>query len=264
MTLLKHVDFEVPAFGELPAGVSVKPGYPALVAALGPVACWRLGDSTGSVVVDAAGGTNGAYVGGVTLGQPGALALNPDIAARFDGVTGHVDLGNTFESLFAGVSPFSISAHFKLDSQASSIYPMILARSADWQGVQVFINAPNVAQPGRVVFRRARGSTAGNFVDAYTDAAVTVGQWHHVACVFDGGWQRVYLDGGAGAAAVGGAVIVGGVSYTSPSRRLQLAARDAGNALRFLFPGSLDEVALFNRALSEAEVRALYLTGAGR
>src|SRR6185503_10420090 len=45
--------------------------YPEIVLSDGPVAYWRLGDSSVSAVTDAAGTTAPARVGGVAAGQPG-------------------------------------------------------------------------------------------------------------------------------------------------------------------------------------------------
>ena len=56
---------------------------------------WRLGEQSGTTAVDATGSNNGTYVGGSTLGQPGALASDSDTSASFDGSTGRVSLPNS-------------------------------------------------------------------------------------------------------------------------------------------------------------------------
>src|SRR5436305_386267 len=70
----------------------------------GLVGYWRLGEATGTAACDAAGGDNGTYSGGFTLGRPGAIASDANTAAAFNGSTGYVsvpaatglDVGDTF------------------------------------------------------------------------------------------------------------------------------------------------------------------------
>jgi hypothetical protein len=84
--------------------------YTAAVLQDNPVAYWRLDEPANSTTaLDASGhGADGTYVGGVTLGQTGALAEDPDTAALFDGAGGHVDFANTL----AG-NDFSVEAWVK-------------------------------------------------------------------------------------------------------------------------------------------------------
>jgi len=66
---------------------------------------WRLGESSGSVAADSKGTANGAYVGAVALGQPGAITNDPDTSVGFNGTTAKVSLPN-----LAAVTDFSIEA----------------------------------------------------------------------------------------------------------------------------------------------------------
>ncbi len=83
----------------------------------------------------------------------------------------------------------------------------------------------------------------------------TAGEWHHVAGTYDGSSQKLYLDGvlvdsgGLGAA---------GIAY-GPAP-IQLARADhSGIAGGFThrFDGSIDELAVYDRALSEQEIEEL-------
>ena len=58
----------------------------------GAVGYWRLGEASGATAYDLAPVPhNGTYAGGVTLGQPGAIA-DGDTAALFDGTSGVVQI----------------------------------------------------------------------------------------------------------------------------------------------------------------------------
>ena len=78
-------------------------------------------------------------------------------------------------------------------------------------------------------------------------------EWHHVCVVKAGGVAKVYVDGVLGASGSVGA----SASYTGSlnvGRKADAADGDWG--------GSLDDLAVYSRALSEAEVLALRDVGA--
>jgi hypothetical protein len=60
--------------------------YSSEVLADSPSAYWRLGESSGTTVVDETGANPGTYTGGVTLGQPGALQGSLNTSVSLDGV----------------------------------------------------------------------------------------------------------------------------------------------------------------------------------
>jgi hypothetical protein len=55
-----------------------------------PAAYWRLGEASGTIVYDRAGGFIGTYAGGPTLGVAGALAEDTDTATTFNGSSQYV------------------------------------------------------------------------------------------------------------------------------------------------------------------------------
>lgn len=83
---------------------------------------------------------------------------------------------------------------------------------------------------------------------------VTAGVWQHVAFTYDraSGFERLYLNGVEVAARAIGDVFV----QTSPV--LNLGRRPGGES----FVGQLDEMGLYNRALSAEELTAIYQAGA--
>jgi concanavalin A-like lectin/glucanase superfamily protein/flagellar hook capping protein FlgD len=80
--------------------------------------------------------------------------------------------------------------------------------------------------------------------------SVDDGQWHHVAATCDGTAMRLYVDGQLDASASRTGTI-----QTGPSAILIGARSDGTNASNF--PGLIDELALYNRALGSAEIQAL-------
>jgi uncharacterized repeat protein (TIGR01451 family) len=80
----------------------------------------------------------------------------------------------------------------------------------------------------------------------------TTGTWHHVAYTFNGTTDALYLDGSQ----VGGGANSGGMVFDADPLLIG-ADNDSGSPTGF-FPGSIDEVTIYNRALSTGEIAAIY------
>lgn len=83
--------------------------------------------------------------------------------------------------------------------------------------------------------------------------AVTDGNWHHVAGTYDGSDFKLYLDGAVDAQTTPG---------TKPDNHdnfLFIGGCDIGN---YWMTGTIDEVVIYNRALSEQEINELMEDGA--
>ena len=85
-----------------------------------------------------------------------------------------------------------------------------------------------------------------------TKSQVTDGAWHHVAGVFDGSILQLYLDGNMAATD----------HVTKPlaptSYDLAIGNTCSGSANTSGFIGTMDDVMIFNRALSPEEITRLY------
>jgi len=86
------------------------------------------------------------------------------------------------------------------------------------------------------------------------ELAEVVGGWHHVAVVRQGNTMKSYLDGTERTA---------GLLYAWPGRgngHLNIGADRTGSS-SFVYKGLLDDVRVYNRALTEGEVSALPIDG---
>ena len=90
-------------------------------------------------------------------------------------------------------------------------------------------------------------------------ARVDDGQWHHVAGVFDNGTVTLYIDGNPQASVTGGPTFgtgtprFGYVGLGSESTEFNLEPRTPAN----YFNGSVDDVRIYERALTDSEVAGL-------
>lgn len=87
MVVLKHVDFEVPDFGEMKLPTQAVPSYSQAIDALGPLAYWRMSDTVGSTLTDQTGNYPLTLTGNHTPGQPGALVTDDDLAIHMGNAT---------------------------------------------------------------------------------------------------------------------------------------------------------------------------------
>jgi hypothetical protein len=106
--------------------------------------------------------------------------------------------------------------------------------------------------PGRIRFvHRNPPGPAGHF-GCFSDFAYALRKWQHVVCVKDESSMRLYIDGkmaaqesDASGLAPGVRVLIGQLRPQAPNR--PVAERQ--------FIGELDEIAVYDRALSEQEIR---------
>lgn len=91
-----------------------------------------------------------------------------------------------------------------------------------------------------------------------TGPVLSTGQWHHLVGIRSGNALSLYVNGVAG---TGASASFGAITTT----HLDLGANFGGSASRVhLFPGRIDQFGIWgNRALSQADVTALYNSGAG-
>lgn len=96
--------------------------------------------------------------------------------------------------------------------------------------------------------RFAIGTGSWNLADSKD--VVSDHAWHHVAGTFDGQTARVYLDGvKVGESVVGGA-------YTPTDLSAQIGCQNYSSSTRDQFRGFIDELIIYSRALSDAEIAA--------
>ncbi len=176
-----------------------------------------------------------------------------DVASPTDG---HLD--------FAAQHSFSITARFQTTAAG-------LARLAG-KGAEAATAAPGYSlgiNNGQLFACIGNGDGQASALTFLTTATYNDGQWHHVAATFDLASQqaRLYVDGilqdvivGAGSTGVSQGSWIDlsaatGLSASRPDKGFTIAAVDLGGSNSFT--GTMDNVGLFSKALTAAEVAAL-------
>jgi hypothetical protein len=221
--------------------------YPSEVLAEGPRAYWRLGETSGTTAVDELGGAPGSYLGGVTLGVPGAIAGDANTAVRLDGGDDRASVADR-AALDFGSGDFSAELWLSTSVNGERAAISKLASGPYWL-VTVTDDSGHAGEIRAklfdgVVTRQVYGPPL----------RVDDGAWHHIVVVYD-------RDNGI-------TVYVDGVARTTPGPM----AGDVSNSAALLvgkasgygyFNGVLDEVALYPAALTAERVGRHYEAGRG-
>ncbi len=228
--------------------------YAALVLADKPTLYLRLDDPTGDVATDAAGrATMARYQGsGLQRGVPGALGNDANKAIALNGETGWVNLGDNFD--FVGRVPFSIELWVKprvVDEKFRGLF----TKETNEGGRQGYLLVLN--QGVGLTFDRARGGV----VVQVAAKAILAAAWSHVVVTFDGMNLRLYVNGQAAAGPT-----PAGIELPDTSGAAVAGARSGGNTpigQAAHFDGDLDEIAVYDLALSADRVAAHHQAGRG-
>lgn len=219
--------------------------YASVIMADQPVGYWRLNESTGEVAKDYAGGYNGAYLNGVTLGQPGALAGDTDNAAGFaqDAMT-KVDVPYAAE---LNPTNYTVEAWVKSTGGTGHRSPLTSRADSPQRGYIFYATPANTWE---------FWTGAGTGWDIIAGPVVQEGQWTHLAATFDGATKQFFVNG----ALMGSSTNAMQLNQVSPLRIGAGATEGDGN---FFFQGDIDEVAVFDRALSPERIQAHFGAGLG-
>jgi hypothetical protein len=222
-----------------------------------PIAYYRLDELSGNIAYDYAGGINGQYFN-VSLGQPGYSPYDPDpgivVGPGPNSYMGNIN-GSAID--FAGTNAFSFLLWCNGNpAQTNGAALIAKGESNNGAGVaneQFCLNVGGVSGNSGVYsfFVRDPG-----LVPAEVDAdRGPNGTWQAIAVTCDGTTIAIYVNGVMEGSTA--APSYGIESLTSP---VSIGSERSGVAPTYdlNFAGSIDEVAIFDYALSQSQVFGLY------
>jgi hypothetical protein len=203
-----------------------------------PVSYWRLGESSGTSAADSKGSNTGTYTNAPTLVQPGALAGDSNTAVSFDGSNDYVRVP-TAASLNI-TSAITIEAWIQVRAWDYNWQAIVTKGDSDYR-LHRWMNSDNLSF-----------DTNGGY-DVQGAANVNDGSWHHVVATWDGSTKYMYVDG----------VLDTTLAFTGPlaNNSYDLAIGENLEMTGRYWDGLIDEVAVYNRALSATEVQLHYTSG---
>lgn len=216
--------------------------YSAEILADRPVLYLRLGEkgTAGPPYDSSPFHREGSFSGSVTCGVPGAIQGEADTACRFDGTSSSV-LISSAGLAFGGRVPYSVEAWARPTSVTADHGVFSVAgHDVINDGYLLFVGSD--ARP--VIYRETAGGGAGA-----GGREIGLGAYHHLVGTYDGVTQRLYVDGQPAAASPASEPVPG-----TSSVPFTIGADGQGHDQPFI--GDIDEVALYDYALSEARVVA--------
>jgi hypothetical protein len=195
---------------------------------------WKMDETSGTVAADSSGyGNDGTVVGGAQW-----VSGYIDGALDFDGDDDYVDCG--YDPIFDTANEMTAAAWVTIRSIPTAWACVIAKGEYSWR-----ISNENLDPRfhfGITIWSASNPSISGPTLVGYDE-------WHHVAGTYDGERINVYLDGSVDAT----------VATTSPIgvNAANVLIGENPEAAGRNWDGMIDDVRLYNRALSQAEISEL-------
>jgi hypothetical protein len=201
----------------------------------GLVGWWRFDEGTGTVAGDSSGnGNNGTVYGATWVAGKYGEALN------FSGINNKVDCGNSLTD----PAVFTLTAWINPTLGFGGHQDVIARGPGDkYGGWELKIVGSSYIEVG--------ASFSDQWRSLSNTGAITAGQWKMVTGVWDGTYLSLYVDGNL----VAQSTDLSAYTRQLSTDRVWIGAWEGnGN----FFGGIIDEVQIYNRALSTAEIQNLF------
>lgn len=228
--------------------LSAPAAYATTLLTMSPAGYWRLGEASGTVADNAEGtaARDGAYVDTPTLGATGLLTDDSNKAVTLNGSSERITVADAaIWDCFEGTNPWTIAFWLSHTPSEAAQY-LFYKRSANWGSFIGLISYSG----GFVVTRVTAAHT-----DTVSVAQIGTGG-HFVVATYDGTTMKAYVDGGGPLPAIAGNPAAS-QSVPALSGELSLGGTEWGGYTA----GTFDEIAVWNRAITAAEVSSLMDAG---
>jgi hypothetical protein len=203
------------------------------------VAAYSFNEGSGTLVADASGNGNTGIIKGATWTNTGRYGK----ALSFNGTSSYVDLGNPASLRLTGSMTWSAWINATGNPSDDG---QIIAKSNDGSGWQ-FKSSPDT---GPHTFGAAVSRDGRSLTQRYSKTIRSLNTWYHVAAVYNSTARTldIYVNG-----VLDNGVLRGTVpgSQFDPNLNVTIGRRSGG----FHFKGIIDQVRVYNRALSATEIR---------
>ncbi|MBI1908576.1 MAG: LamG domain-containing protein [Deltaproteobacteria bacterium] len=226
----------------------------------GLVGWWKFDEGTGYLAKDSSGNGNDGTLMPQTTESPGRLANG--VSGEFlhfdgegDGSQDYVLIGD--KPTLEGMTQLTVEAWVRTNHPNQKNTAVI---SKDWSNNGSYVLRMNPseanASDGMINFRTETdtGDVTERNADTESGQAINDGAWHHVVGTYDGATQKIFIDGILQSYVAQTGIIDTG-DYDLCFATTCYTNGDGSRGFYRFFIGDLDEVAIYNRALTTAEVR---------
>lgn len=215
---------------------------------------WRLGEASGNSV-DLVGGSDLVLAGRMTRGQNGAISGDADKSIAFNTSTiASQNNGNAYSTVREqGADTFTVESWIKTTTTSGG--KIIGFGSAQTGNSGSYDRQVYMSNSGQIYFGVYPGTVrAINTTQSYRD-----GQWHHVVATLGADGMKLYVDGDLKAQRADTTTGQGYQGYWRVGNDNLGGWPDAPSSVQF--EGTIDEVAVYNSALSAERVSSHYSVG---
>jgi len=225
--------------------IDVNPLFVDPLAGAGLISYWQFDEGSLRIAYDPVGNNDGTIEGAKwTNGQiGGALSFDGDgdYATMGDPADGSLDFGTSTD--------FSISLWFKTSDPDT----LMIINKRDGPG---FKPGYDIFSAANEIYVRIGDTSSAPSATTTINGAHLDGKWHYLTAVYDrSDLAKIYFDGVLNAS--GDISGVGNVDTTQP---FDIGDRNS----EYYFNGTIDEVMIFDRALSADKIQQIYQMGLGR
>lgn len=221
--------------------------YPYEVVSKGPLAYWRLGESTGTHAHNETGKHAGTYTGSPTLGVAGPLLTDPNTAITVNGAQGVTVLHHADFDVIEYNAPVSIGCWIDTSDVTAGV-KKIINKELSSVGWNLAIDGTS----GGVSFSMVNVLTT-NHLQVTSTLDVRDGNWHYIVVTYNGvnaAGVKIYVDG----------VLT---STTTQYDTLTASILTSSNILIGMdtYIGSIDEVSIYSYEITPYEINTQYNVG---
>ena len=210
------------------------------------VSHWLMNDDADtSVVLDNKGSNNGTLSNGLNnYTSENSVDGKINKALDFDGVDDVVEIPHNASLSFSGA--FSISFWAEINDKTT--FQRIIGKATNWGGSNnYFVGIYNNSIYFDLFLDGSRRQSN------YNISGLSSG-FHHFVCLYDNSEQIIYIDG-----SVARSITIGSGTVMTNSSNLYFG----GAITNYVFNGKIDDVRIYNKALSQSEIEVIYNEGSG-